>query len=256
MTESVTVDVSNPGQVFACLGLLEVLDLLAPGSVGAFDSEKVFQVRSEATISQALTSVSRAKLREERTGSEPPPWGGDKVWPVVMEGTFGSIVLDPWLEPDHREISKGLKLWAGKVGTLKLVRDLVKAIPIDGARPVPEVFEWEASGTPSGLDHRSAVSKEDLGFSYDGQKLKPRLYPIVDTFAMIGLEGARPPRKGPISYGYSLWEEPLPPILARAVLSGNLPSLTASRWVYKVESRGLSGSFKYLSRAGPVESEP
>ena len=256
MTETLQVDVSNPGQVFACLGLLEVLDLFAPGSEGAFASEREFQVRSGAPLARALESVAAAKAREEHPHPDPPPWGGDKAWPVVLDGGFGSLVLDPWLEPDHGGTSKGLKLWAGRVDTLELVRGLLKAIPAAGHRPMRGVFEWEASGTPTGLDMRSAVSKEDLGYSYNSQNLKPVLYPVVDTFAMIGLEAARPPRTGALTYRYSLWTQPLPPVIARATLAGKIPSLTASRWVYRVESRGLGGTYRYLSQSNPEEMQP
>lgn len=254
MTEILQVDVSNPGQVFACLGLLEILDLLSPGSEGAFPSDTTFKVESGAHAATALSSVAEATVEEERLAPTPPPWGVDKAWPVTLEGDFGLLVLDPWLEPDHSETSKGLKLWAGRVGTLDLVRGLAGLIPRETPLAVPDAFDWESPGTPTGLDPRSAVSKEDLGYSYNSQGLKPQIYPIVDTFALIGLRAARPPRTGSRTYAYHLWDTPIPPILARAALKGELPSLMTSRWIYTVESRGLNGTYKYLSRATLEES--
>ncbi len=62
MTEVLEVDVSNPGQVLACLGLLEVLDLMWPGSAGAFFSEKEFHIESGATITSVLTSLHGATI--------------------------------------------------------------------------------------------------------------------------------------------------------------------------------------------------
>ncbi len=253
MTEMVEVDVSNPGQVFACLGLLEVLDRLSPGSVGAFRSEKEFEVRSEAIVASVTESLREATVEEERRYGDPPPWGGDKAWPVVLRGRFGPVVLDSWLEPDHGRIAKGLKLWAGRVGTLDLLRGLIGALPARRHLPDVRLFDWEAAGTPTGLDPRSAVSKENLGFSYDSQGLKPVLYPFADLLAMVGLQGARPGRTGSLTYSYSycLWEEPLPAMIARAALVGALPALASSRWVYKVESRGMGGTYRYLTRASP-----
>ncbi len=170
-----------------------------------------------------------------------------------MSGSFGTMVLDPWLEPDHGNIAKGLKLWAGRVTTTDLLRGLIESLPLDGTLPVQGLFDWEASGTPSGLDPRSAVSKEDLGFSYNSQKLKPIIYPAVDIFAMVGLEGARPQRTGSLTYSYSLWDQLLPPLIARATLAGALPALASSRWIYRVDSRGLGGTYRYLSMASPEE---
>lgn len=255
MTEMIEVDVSNPGQVFACLGLLELLDRLAPGSTGTFHSEKEFEVRTEATVASVSESLRKATVEEERRYGDPPPWGGDKAWPVVLRGSFGSVVLDSWLEPDHRGTAKGLKLWAGRVSTLDMLQGLIETLPSRGPLPDPNLFDWEAAGTPTGLDHRSAVSKEDLGFSYNSQNLKPVLYPFADLLAMVGLQGARPRRTGSLTYSYCLWEEPLPTLIARAALVGALPTLVSSRWVYKVESRGMGGTYRYLSRARP-EAEP
>lgn len=251
MTEVVGVDVSNPGQVFACLGLLEILDRLAPGSTGAFRLEKEFEVRSEATVASAAESLREATVKEERRHGEPPPWGDDKAWPVVLQGSFGAVALDCWLEPNHGGTAKGLKLWAGRPSALDVLRGLLGMLPHRGTSPVPRLFDWEAAGTPTGLDLRSAVSKKDLGFSYNSQGLKPVMYPFVDALAMVGLQGARPRRAGPLTYSYCLWEEPLPTPIARAALVGAFPTLAASRWVYKVESRGMGGTYRYLSRASP-----
>ena len=253
MTEALEVDVSNPGQVLACLGLLEVLDRLSSGSVGAFVAESEFQVESEATIAAVLAAVKGATVQEERLYEDPPPWKGDKAWPVVLKGGFGSMVLDPWLEPDHSDTAKGLKLWAGQVNTRDMIQGLIERLPVGPSASGRDLFDREAVGTPTGLDHRSAVSKEDLGFSYNSQQLKPVLYPVVDAFAMVGLQGARPKRTGPLTYSYRLWDRPLPPPIARATLVGALPSLACSRWVYRVESRGLGGTYRYLSAATPEE---
>jgi CRISPR-associated protein Csx14 len=253
MSETVEVDVSNPGQVLACLGLLEVAELLAPGSLGAFAKEETFEIESRAGLSAITESLENATLREERSEGESPPWEDDKSYPVVAEGIFGSLVIDPWLEPDHSRTAVGLKLWAGRLCTLNLLKGLQAGMQPGAGLPARQMFDWEARGTPTGLDHRSAVSKEDLGFSYDSQHLKPVIYPVVELFAMVGLEGARPRKVGPTSYAYSLWDEPLPPAIGRTVLAGALPSLASSRWVYRVESRGLGGTYRYLSQARPNE---
>ena len=82
MTEVLDVDVSNPGQVLACLGLLEILDLIATGSEGAFESDREFRIDSNSTIAVALSSVAAAEFKEERLYGEPPPWGDANSWPV------------------------------------------------------------------------------------------------------------------------------------------------------------------------------
>lgn len=255
MTECLNVDVSNPGQVFACLGMLELVDLLSPGAVGSFVGEARFQMASETSVRDAVESFKRAEMVVEPRAGAAAPWGGDKCWPIVVSGRFGSVTLDPWLSPDHSRTATDLKLWAGRVNTLDLLRGLQAKLPLPAARDLSNLFDLKATGTPTGLDPRSAVSKSDLGFSYNSQGLKPIIYPAVDLFAMVGLEGARPMRTGGLEFAFSLWERPLPPAVARAVLTGRLSSLASSRWGYSIEARGLAGTFQNLSYAKPMEEE-
>jgi hypothetical protein len=253
MIDNLEVDVANPGQVFACLGVLEILDMLSPGATGNFSEEVCFQIQARASIHDAVVALKNATLEAEAHASPMAPWGGDKTWPVVVSGAFGSMAIDPWLTPDHSKTATGLKLWAGRVSTLDLLRGLQERLPVPGPDGASKLFDLGAAGTPSGLDPRSAVSRSNLGFSYNSQKLKPRVYPAVDLFAMLGLEGARPERTGGLTYAYSLWDMPLPPLVARAVLTGRVPSLASSRWEYSIESRGLAGTYQYFSNARPTE---
>ncbi len=253
MTGHLDVDVSNPGQVFACLGMLELVDLLSPGAVGSFLGEARFQIDGETSICDAVESFKRAEMAiEPHAGA---PWGGDKCWPIVVSGRFGSVTLDPWLSPDHSRTANGLKLWAGRVETLALLRGLQARLPLPADRDPSNLFDLKDAGTPTGLDPRSAVSKSDLGFSYNDQNLKPMIYPAVDLFAMVGLQGARPMHTGRAEFAYNLWERPLPPMVARAVLTGRMASLATSRWGYSIEARGLAGTYQNLSYAKPVGEE-
>jgi CRISPR-associated protein Csx14 len=255
MTEYLNVDVSNPGQVFACLGMLELFDLLSPGATGGFVGEARFEVSGDTSVGDAVVALKAAKMTVEPHEGAEAPWGGDKCWPIVVSGRFGSMTLDPWLSPDHSRKATGLKLWAGQVEPLDLLHKLQAKLPIPGVYDPSKLFDLSDSGTPTGLDPRSAVSKSDLGFAYNSHNLKPIIYPAVDLFAMIGLEGARPMRTGGLSYAYNLWEKSLPPTVARAVLTGRFATLASSRWGYLIESRGLPGTYQNLSYAKPIEEE-
>jgi CRISPR-associated protein Csx14 len=253
MIEKLEVDVTNPGQVFACLGVLDILDRLDPGAVGRFAEETSFEIQAKARVHDAVAAIKNASLDAEAPADAIAPWGGDKAWPVVVSGDFGSFTLDPWLTPDHSTVATGLKLWAGQVSTPELLKGLQERLLLPEPNAAGPLFLLGVPGTPTGLDPRSAISKSDLGFSYNSQRLKPRIYPAVDLFAMIGLEGARPERTGGLTYAYSLWDKPLPPVVARAVLAGRVSALASSRWEYTIESRGLAGTYKNLSTGRPVE---
>ncbi len=75
---SVNVDVTNPGQFFACCGLLELAHRLWPGAVGWFDASKsMFAIASEdvpATLEHLMDQLSKCDVsglsREERQERE------------------------------------------------------------------------------------------------------------------------------------------------------------------------------------------
>ncbi len=49
----IKVDVTNPGQFFACCGLLELADRLWPGAEGWFDTT-TFKLSTEGTVREIL----------------------------------------------------------------------------------------------------------------------------------------------------------------------------------------------------------
>lgn len=65
----IQVDVTNPGQFFACCGLLELADRLWPGAEGWFeDSVEHFQLSlptSSANLNEFIQKLSQVKLRGE-----------------------------------------------------------------------------------------------------------------------------------------------------------------------------------------------
>jgi CRISPR-associated protein Csx14 len=57
----VNVDVTNPGQFFACCGLLELADRLWPGAEGWF-GDGVFWIAANNNLSDMICAISRAEL--------------------------------------------------------------------------------------------------------------------------------------------------------------------------------------------------
>src|SRR6266545_794451 len=67
----IKVDVTNPGQFFACCGLLELADRLWPGAEGYFsESEREFCIRTgddQASLTRIIDKMSQAGLTGELT---------------------------------------------------------------------------------------------------------------------------------------------------------------------------------------------
>ena len=269
MIEKIRVDPSNPGQVFASLGLLEVASLIKYPATGRFDWNRqqthgFFELDSDAGLDRILNEVKSAEVTElEEEGAlweminegaeedaEPIAQKTDKrsqTAPVQLKGPSWTLVLDAWLEPDTRVTNRMFKTWAGRVGSIQLIKNLknaMKQVP-----NVSEIFENGLPMRPVGYDCRSAVSADDLGYFYN-RVSDVAVYPVVDLFALIGLNHARPANLGNRNFEYCTWSLPLPPEGARAAITGAIPWLITSKWRVEVEMRG---NFKTWSRGKLIE---
>jgi CRISPR-associated protein Csx14 len=83
---SIPVDLFNPGQVFACMGFLEVADVLLGDAEGGFDwsNETTFELRAGGTacpvkaVLEFLIEARRARLAPEGYADPPPKSQGKK----------------------------------------------------------------------------------------------------------------------------------------------------------------------------------
>src|SRR5262249_48030475 len=100
-TIRVTVDPTNPGQFFACCGLLELADRLWSGAEGWFQGCE-FCIKSGGTLAELIQAVGGATLTqldpEDTTGSA-----------IEVGSPFRPLRLDWW--QDHRAGGKELKVW-------------------------------------------------------------------------------------------------------------------------------------------------
>ncbi|WP_295432971.1 type I-U CRISPR-associated protein Cas8c [uncultured Thiodictyon sp.] len=102
--------------------------------------------------------------------------------------------------------------------------------------------------TPMGgsfnLDPRGAWTAIDAGYSPNAQKHQVAASPIVELFAAIGLEHARPYVYGVRKVQYVVWGCPLPAMMARPVMSGGIPALPHRRFGFEL---ALSGKNKVVT---------
>src|SRR3954447_25827562 len=147
---AVAVDLANPGQYFACCGLLELAHRMWPGAEGWFDGG-FFNVRAgggEAELVNALRTceIANTMLDEEKRRREELGAMGQKVlkadpaledekktldglWresPVVFGAPFG-LQVDWFL--DDRSGGKRFKTWAGQQSIIDIVRELRSFLP-------------------------------------------------------------------------------------------------------------------------------
>ena len=231
---AVPVDLTNPGQVFACLGLVEAADVLLGDARGAFDWTEPATVRfrlatagddqpvarvlrflDEATVTSLAPPDSRndterwdvATVRDPSTSAFPfPDPESPAKLPARLTDNDGNVIdIDYWGDATRRD---NVKFWAGSGGypgaalardALDLLRGRMEAhaddpFAVDALQSGSFRFDWRRDYVPL-----------DAGFSpnvHGGVVM--RGYPVVELLAAIGLTHARPVRHNKLRYSYGV----------------------------------------------------
>ena len=122
-TINVNVDSTNPGQFFACCGLLELADRLWPGAEGWF-AEDSFCLRSNSAAHGAdpFQGLVHAIAAAHLTPTNPQD---EAASPIEIGPPFG-LRLDWWTD----RLSGGwrLKVWAGSMRNARIAAAMQRAL--------------------------------------------------------------------------------------------------------------------------------
>jgi CRISPR-associated protein Csb3 len=273
---AIPVDLANPGQFFACCGLLELADRLWPGTEGRFDSGNFLMVGppecslravlnklAESTVANTMTSVENARLKElssmTKKQREAIPGMEDekrsleslrRERPIVLSGAIEFRV--DWFDDEFSGGSR-FKTWAGQQSVL----DIAKAMHRSITRALDESDSslWgytRGIGLPFNFDSDlgSQGSALDVGFSFDplagseSTRIEGSCRPALELLCFIGLQRFRPkeiPRKN--RFVYTAWSGALSPPVASAIACGAVDV-----------GDGLSYEFKLLYRTKYLKS--
>jgi CRISPR-associated protein Csx14 len=229
----------NPGQVFACLGLVEAADVLLGDAEGVFDwSEPAhvrFRVRArgeESPVASVLEFLAHAEVTGEAPADsdnvKPEAWKSgwgtlrvrsrDKGYPFpdppspatvvcVLRRGAQAISIDHWGDETGRD---NVKFWAGAAGYpgVALARDALDLIRARATASAADPFALAAPQSSSfRLDWRRDYIPIDAGFSLNvhGGRIETVGFPLVELLGAIGLghaRPARPSRRNKLEYVY------------------------------------------------------
>ena len=242
MAEStVPVDLLNPGQVFACLGILEATEILLGGAAAMFDwrseaevtfcisaagevppMERVTDFLEEAEVVTRVPAGSANFGRWKKSWGEEPevddpglhfpfpdPTKPAKL-PVVLRDKAGNeIALEYWGDATRRD---DVKFWAG-AGGKPGAAILGESIDLVRGRMRQYASQPFALSAPQKISfrfdwRRDYISIQD-GFSANSHKSGPTTivmvgFPLVEVLAAIGMAHARPKRKTKLEYQYAV----------------------------------------------------
>jgi CRISPR-associated protein Csb3 len=263
----INVDRANPGQFFACCGLLELANRLWGGAEGWFSgSGAVFFLRRQVApndrdkpdlinglgacrVSSTMTEdeISRLKklLNQKKTtltdADNAEKQRLSELWSrerITFHEPF-NLRVDWW--GDQHSGGADFKTWAGKQFVIDLVRGL--QIPLRSKTWSSLVSErWLFEQAHDGhlplyfdADIGAQSSSIDVGFSLDSLDMRSQTKPLTELAAFVGLQRFRPrPNKPDGLFCYVPWTEPFPPLLASVACSGLLPQPLAQTYEFRL----------------------
>ena len=252
---TIPVDLFNPGQVFACLGIVEAADVLLGDAAGVFrwdEEEASFHVSTqgiENPVQRVLRFIDEGEVKtrtpasskninawNDKWGSKPeqdlqgapfpsPDPNSPATLPAILrDHQETEVAIDYWADATHRD---NVKFWAGAGGYpgSALLRDACGLVRGKTAQHVQNPFALSAPQSSSfRFDWRRDYVPVDAGFSPNkhGERIAMLGFPLVEILAAIGVTHARPKRTSKVEYHYGVLggEQPMDPILLRAALGG------------------------------------
>jgi CRISPR-associated protein Csx14 len=223
---TIAVDPTNPGQFFACCGLLELADRLWPGAEGWFgEGGGEFHVACGGTLSELVTAIASAELTILNTDD---PYSS----PFTVGKPFRPLSID-WWETDQTG-AKDLKVWAGTMESHGIAYAMQQAMK-DQRFQQPDLFDVGMvvmnpddpgkKKEPYYYDARRAPNahSRDVGFSPNDLGVTSTAFPAVELLCIIGLQVARPAfTQESRVYDYFTWPIALPTNMLLAACTGNL----------------------------------
>lgn len=277
----VAVDVTNPGQFFACCGLLELACRIDPSAMAQFENGH-FSINADVRAVLDCFFKCAVKVDTSTTPKNDDEDEGDeaddkndvdshrgRTYPMTLLEPF-NLRLDWWNDEEAQR--QKLKTWtAGQRVTDLLVgyhkgqkrkgntertyvpsmrehfANALKQCPDDWlreARPidVPMAFSYDSRLSRNNALDQGHTAYSTMAFS-----------PAVDVLTLVGLQRFRPLMLETWTRNlYCTWDQPLPVEIAAVTALGLIPQLIDSCFEFPIKRRDAQGRYKLFGHAQPV----
>ncbi len=244
-TICVNVDPSNPGQFFACCGLLELAGRLSHGTEGWFENTQ-FCLTSEVSLANLIKEIACAELHQIDSND-------DMGSPIEIQQPFNAFRLDWW--QDDRSGGRELKVWAGSMSSFRIARAMQHAIReqqfsskeiFDIGTVVYDPLEKEKKVEPFYFDARRGLNAHsiDVGFAPNDLNMTTVAFPAVEFLCLVGLQRCLPLKSNEQKiFRYFTWEKPIAADLINIAAIGLIPYIT--KYAYEFENWFRTGQKKH-----------
>jgi CRISPR-associated protein Csb3 len=276
---SVKVDLSNPGQFFACCGLLELASRIDPRATGHFENGDFlingngravldYFFKCDVTV-DSLTSSKNDDTDDEGDDEVDIDSHRGRIYPMILGDPF-NLRLDWWTDEEAQ--AQKLKTWtAGQRVTDLLIGyhkkrkrngktelnyipsmrehfvEAVKRCPHDWLREpwpieVPMAFSYDSRLSRNNALDQGYVGDSIMAFS-----------PAVDVLTLVGLQRFRPRMLERWSRNvYCSWTQPLSVEIAPVAALGLIPQLIHICFEFPIKPRDAQGRYKLFGHAQPT----
>ena len=290
---SIPVDLLNPGQVFACLGLMEAADVLLGSAVAAFDwrnaAQATFRVAAagaEPPVARVMDFLEEAEIvtrvpaGSTNVGRWKKSWGPEPkadligeafpfadpnspaTLPVVLrDGCGNEISVEYWGDTTRRD---NVKFWAGSAGYpgAAVLRDAVSIV--EGKMRQHATNPFALSGEQRNsfrFDWRRDYIPVQDGFSPNQHKTIQMVgFPLVEVLAAIGVSHARPRRIEKLKYAYGVIGDRegalVEPMFHRAALGSSfcpVPGTPFRRFIMQLDWPGKEDQARCITQVTEEE---
>jgi CRISPR-associated protein Csx14 len=260
-TIRVNVDPTNPGQFFACCGLLELADRFWPGAEGWFAKDhREFSITCDGTLAELVTAIGRAELvhLDEEDGTSGR---------IEIRSPFRALRIDWWHELGGRRDARSFKVWAGSMESFGIARAMQHAMRSDDFHTeglfdvgmvVPNPDDSTKKKEPFYFDARRAQNahSRDVGFSPNALGMTTTASPAVELLCLVGLQRCLPVQSGTVRvFDYYTWSKPTPPSLLPVAVAGLLGDVAAASFRFENGYRTGQKKHKAFRPAVPLSNE-
>lgn len=245
----IRVDSTNPGQFFACCGLLELADRLWGEAEGCFHNHH-FLLFSTGTLRELIEKLRDSNTTIFENEGEP------SIHPIRLDSF--NLKLNWWLREDWSRFKNSpknkrvglmktkLKFWAGNQSAPQLVENLQQAAEIPRKEKEEMYFSQRAIlSSRFGLDAGPAWTALDVGFSLNEHpQIGVKASAAVELLAAVGLQRCRPNIFEEF-IDYATWLDPMTPSVLPAIVSGIIDADTGTMFRTEIIERGSYAAFSY-----------
>lgn len=245
-TMAINVNPRNPGQFYACCGLLELAyRLWGTEACGWFGSSRFclhVPERSQDDVNQQLMGLLRTMTFVATDEDD----SGSPI--IVVLGDDCTYRVDWWSKTIYWKGS--LRTW-GRGTSYKLMTEShaegLKAEDVVSGFGLTAKMKSRLS-----VDPRASWTAIDAGFSPNDQNFTVATFPLVEFLAGIGLQRNRPASNGRQHWCYTAWKTLLPAPLTPAARQ-ILPLSQTTLYRFEIAPRGQMARYFTYSTEGENE---